>query len=127
MILNDFHTVCAWEKFPNKEAWKYDLMLSKKFTNLITGEYMALMFKVGKCREVHVSLLLKLLPQPLPVHFFLPAPYFALSTISRTKFLRTFSSTYLYSKHHFRYFCIDCLINKINSLYFYFLSASPFL
>ena len=29
MILNDFHTVCAWEKFPNKEAWKYDLMLSK--------------------------------------------------------------------------------------------------
>jgi hypothetical protein len=51
MILNDFHTVCAWEKFPNKEAWKYDLMLSKKFTNMLTGDYMALMFKLGKCRE----------------------------------------------------------------------------
>ncbi len=59
MILNDFHTVCAWEKFPNKEAWKYDLMLSKKFTNMLTGEYLALMFKPGICRKVHVSPALK--------------------------------------------------------------------
>jgi hypothetical protein len=59
MILNDFHTVCAWEKFPNKEAWKYDLMLSKKFTNVLTGEFLALMFKfkLRKCHEVCVLLL----------------------------------------------------------------------
>jgi hypothetical protein len=62
MILNDFHTVCAWEKFPNKEAWKYDLMLSKKFTDMLTGEYLALMFKLGKCREVCVLPALKTSP-----------------------------------------------------------------
>jgi len=29
MILDDFHTVCSWIKFPNKEAWKYDVMIMK--------------------------------------------------------------------------------------------------
>jgi hypothetical protein len=78
MILNDFHTVCAWEKFPNKEAWKYDLMLSKKFTNMLTGEYMALIFKLGKCLEVRVLPALKTsAPAFACLHFFLPRPYFA--------------------------------------------------
>ena len=26
---NDFHTVCSWVQFPNDEAWKYDVMISK--------------------------------------------------------------------------------------------------
>ncbi|XP_023330800.1 uncharacterized protein LOC111703156 [Eurytemora carolleeae] len=29
MILDDFHTVCSWLKFPNVEAWKYDIMIKK--------------------------------------------------------------------------------------------------
>ena len=27
MILNDFSTVCSWVQFPNKDEWKYDLLL----------------------------------------------------------------------------------------------------
>lgn len=27
VIKDDFHTVCSWVQFPNKEAWKYDLFL----------------------------------------------------------------------------------------------------
>lgn len=26
---NDFHTVCSWIAFPGKEAWKYDLLITK--------------------------------------------------------------------------------------------------
>ena len=29
MIKNDFHTVCSWVQFPNKERWKYDVMIKK--------------------------------------------------------------------------------------------------
>ncbi|XP_012522195.1 uncharacterized protein LOC105828421 [Monomorium pharaonis] len=29
VIKDDFHTVCSWVQFPNKEAWKYDLFLAK--------------------------------------------------------------------------------------------------
>jgi hypothetical protein len=27
MIKDDFSTVCSWVQFPNKDEWKYDLML----------------------------------------------------------------------------------------------------
>ncbi|XP_049805341.1 uncharacterized protein LOC126248419 [Schistocerca nitens] len=30
VIKDDFHTVCSWVQFKNKEAWKYDLYLSKR-------------------------------------------------------------------------------------------------
>lgn len=29
VIKDDFHTVCSWVQFPNKEKWRYDLFLSK--------------------------------------------------------------------------------------------------
>lgn len=29
VIKDDFHTVCSWVQFPNKEQWKYDLFLKK--------------------------------------------------------------------------------------------------
>ncbi|PNF31490.1 hypothetical protein B7P43_G00751 [Cryptotermes secundus] len=29
VIKDDFHTVCSWVQFKNKEAWKYDLFLAK--------------------------------------------------------------------------------------------------
>jgi len=29
VIKDDFHTVCSWVQFKNKEAWKYDLFLGK--------------------------------------------------------------------------------------------------
>jgi len=29
VIKDDFHTVCSWVQFKNKEAWKYDLYLAK--------------------------------------------------------------------------------------------------
>ncbi|PSN44406.1 hypothetical protein C0J52_05747 [Blattella germanica] len=29
VITDDFHTVCSWVQFKNKEAWKYDLYLAK--------------------------------------------------------------------------------------------------
>ncbi|XP_046384675.1 uncharacterized protein LOC124154964 [Ischnura elegans] len=29
VIIDNFHTVCSWVQFPNKEAWKYDLFLAK--------------------------------------------------------------------------------------------------
>ncbi|KAG8230086.1 hypothetical protein J437_LFUL009205 [Ladona fulva] len=29
VIMDNFHTVCSWVQFPNKEAWKYDLFLAK--------------------------------------------------------------------------------------------------
>ncbi|XP_011686017.1 PREDICTED: uncharacterized protein LOC105448875 [Wasmannia auropunctata] len=29
VIKDNFHTVCSWVQFPNKEAWKYDLFLTK--------------------------------------------------------------------------------------------------
>lgn len=30
MIKDDFHTVCSWVQFSNKEAWKYDLFLGNR-------------------------------------------------------------------------------------------------
>ncbi|CAL7952352.1 unnamed protein product [Xylocopa violacea] len=29
VIKDNFHTVCSWVQFPNKESWKYDLFLAK--------------------------------------------------------------------------------------------------
>lgn len=29
VIKDDFHTVCSWVQFDNKEKWKYDLYLKK--------------------------------------------------------------------------------------------------
>ncbi|XP_044739169.1 uncharacterized protein LOC123300633 [Chrysoperla carnea] len=30
VIKDDFHTVCSWVQFPNKQKWKYDLFLAKQ-------------------------------------------------------------------------------------------------
>jgi len=27
VIKDDFHTVCSWVQFPNRESWKFDLFL----------------------------------------------------------------------------------------------------
>lgn len=35
VIKDDFHTVCSWVQFKNKEAWKYDLFLGKTLFNKI--------------------------------------------------------------------------------------------
>lgn len=29
VIKDNFHTVCSWVQFPNREAWKFDLFLGK--------------------------------------------------------------------------------------------------
>jgi hypothetical protein len=29
VIVDNFHTVCSWVQFPNKDSWKYDLFLAK--------------------------------------------------------------------------------------------------
>lgn len=29
MIKDSFHTVCSWVRFPNRQQWKYDLLLGK--------------------------------------------------------------------------------------------------
>ncbi|XP_016916208.1 uncharacterized protein LOC108000412 [Apis cerana] len=43
VIKDDFHTVCSWVQFPNKEAWKYDLFLAKNPVPVrcpVAGKYM---------------------------------------------------------------------------------------
>ncbi|XP_046618155.1 uncharacterized protein LOC124304135 isoform X1 [Neodiprion virginianus] len=43
VIKDDFHTVCSWVQFPNKEAWKYDLYLAKYPVPVrcpVAGKYM---------------------------------------------------------------------------------------
>ncbi|XP_012252118.2 uncharacterized protein LOC105683797 [Athalia rosae] len=43
VIKDDFHTVCSWVQFPNKEAWKYDLFLAKHPVPVrcpVAGKYM---------------------------------------------------------------------------------------
>ena len=43
VIKDDFHTVCSWVQFPNKEAWKYDLFLAKDPVPVrcpVAGKYM---------------------------------------------------------------------------------------
>lgn len=33
VIKDNFHTVCSWVQFQNKETWKYDLFLCEYFYN----------------------------------------------------------------------------------------------
>ncbi|XP_020295497.1 uncharacterized protein LOC109860657 [Pseudomyrmex gracilis] len=43
VIKDDFHTVCSWVQFPNKEAWRYDLFLAKNPVPVrcpVAGKYM---------------------------------------------------------------------------------------
>lgn len=30
-IKDNFHTVCSWVQFPNKNSWKYDIFVCKYF------------------------------------------------------------------------------------------------
>jgi hypothetical protein len=39
VIKDDFHTVCSWVQFKNKEAWKYDLFLGKTSFMRVYGFY----------------------------------------------------------------------------------------
>lgn len=43
VIKDDFHTVCSWVQFPNKEDWKYDLFLARNPVPVrcpVAGKYM---------------------------------------------------------------------------------------
>ncbi|KAH0953590.1 hypothetical protein HN011_012544 [Eciton burchellii] len=43
VIKDDFHTVCSWVQFPNRESWKFDLFLAKNPVPVrcpIAGKYM---------------------------------------------------------------------------------------
>jgi hypothetical protein len=44
VIKDDFHTVCSWVQFKNKEAWKYDLFLGKNLCKFVS--YVAIMASV---------------------------------------------------------------------------------
>lgn len=52
VIKDDFHTVCSWVQFKNKEAWKYDLYLGKtSFTKIdgLCGKYGVSLFLENFC------------------------------------------------------------------------------